>query len=151
MFTVAAAQSVAGTVYALDIDPAMVVATVARARAAGLANVVAVERDFLARGSGRPDRSAGYAMLFNILHVEEPTELLREAYRVLTPGGRAGVIHWKPDPLAVVEPKAVVECRFVEATRTRSTNASATRTIMPRPRGCQEPGRRPALHSYRAR
>jgi ubiquinone/menaquinone biosynthesis C-methylase UbiE len=37
-------------------------------------------------------------MLFNILHVEEPVVLLSEAFRVLAPGGRAGVIHWKHDP-----------------------------------------------------
>jgi SAM-dependent methyltransferase len=37
-------------------------------------------------------------MLFNILHIEEPVKLLAEAYRVLTPGGRAAIIHWKHDP-----------------------------------------------------
>ena len=99
LFTVPVAKLVAGTVYALDIDPEMVAATAARATAAGLANVVAEERDFLADGCGRPDGSAGYALLFNILHVEEPVELLRTAYRVLAPGGRAGVIHWRADEL----------------------------------------------------
>jgi ubiquinone/menaquinone biosynthesis C-methylase UbiE len=98
LFTVPAAQAVTGTVYALDIDPDMVAETAALTSQRGLANVCVVERDFLAEGSGRPDGSAGYAMLFNILHVEEPVALLREAFRVLAPGGRAGVIHWKHDP-----------------------------------------------------
>ncbi|MBX9578813.1 MAG: class I SAM-dependent methyltransferase [Gemmataceae bacterium] len=98
LFTVPAARAVTGTVYALDIDPDMVAATAALAARNGLSNVRAEERDFLAHGSGRPDASAGYAMLFNILHVEEPVSLLREAYRTLAPGGRAGVIHWKHDP-----------------------------------------------------
>lgn len=84
-FTIAAAKLVSGNVYALDIDPNMVAATASRAVEAGLANVVAHERDFLADGCGRPDGSATYAMLFNILHVEDPVELLREAYRVLAP------------------------------------------------------------------
>jgi SAM-dependent methyltransferase len=97
-FTVPAAELTTGTVYAVDIDPRMVAATAARADAAGLRNVAAVERDFVADGCGRPDGSAGYAMLFNILHIEEPVRLLREAYRVLAPGGRLGVIHWKHDP-----------------------------------------------------
>ena len=87
-----------GTVYALDIDPVMVEATTRHAAEAGLSNVRAEVRDFLASGCGRPDESAGYAMLFNILHVEEPGQLLAEAFRVLTPGGRLGVIHWKHDP-----------------------------------------------------
>lgn len=98
LFTVPAARAVTGTVYALDIDPAMVAATAAGAARNGLSNVRAEERDFLAHGSGRPDASVGYAMLFNILHVEEPVTLLGEAYRVLAPGGRVGVIHWKHDP-----------------------------------------------------
>jgi len=35
---------------------------------------------------------------FNILHVEDPVELLREAFRVLSPEGKLGIIHWKTDP-----------------------------------------------------
>ncbi len=96
-FTIAAAKLVSGNVFALDIDPNMVAATAAHAVDAGLANVVAQERDFLADGCGRPDGSATYAMAFNILHIEEPVELLREAYRVLAPGGKLGIIHWKTD------------------------------------------------------
>ena len=98
LFTVPAAARVSGTVYALDIDPEMIEATASRAASAGLKNIVAQERDFLADGCGCPDGSAGYAMLFNILHIEEPVQLLREAHRVLAPGGRAGIIHWKHDP-----------------------------------------------------
>src|SRR5689334_5331808 len=95
LFRVPAAKSVSGTVYALDIEPQMVAATAARAAEAGCANVVVQERDFLAEGCGRPDGSVRYAMLFNILHIEESDLLLREAFRVLTHGGKAGIIHWK--------------------------------------------------------
>jgi SAM-dependent methyltransferase len=97
LFTVPAARSVSGTVYALDIEPEMVAATKARAADAGFSNVIAQERDFLADGCGRPDKSAAYVMLFNIMHIAEAQELLRESYRVLAAGGKAGVIHWKPD------------------------------------------------------
>ena len=98
LFTVPAAKAVSGTVYALDIEPKMVAATTARAAEAGCANAVVQERDFLTDGCGRPDGSARYAMLFNILHIEESDLLLREAHRVLEHGGRAGIIHWKVDP-----------------------------------------------------
>lgn len=96
-FTVPAAKLITGNLYALDIDPAMVASTATRATKAGCSNVIAQERDFLADGCGRPGSSAAYAMLFNILHVAEAHELLRETYRVLAPGGKAGVIHWKRD------------------------------------------------------
>jgi len=94
-FAIAAARRVSGTVYALDIDPVMVRATREGAERAGLTNLVAEERDFVACGSGRPAQSIDFAMLFNILHAEQPVALLREAYRVLRPQGRAAVIHWK--------------------------------------------------------
>jgi ubiquinone/menaquinone biosynthesis C-methylase UbiE len=94
---VPAAQAAIGRVYALDIEPEMVAATARRAAEAGLSNVVVEQRDFVAQGCGQPDASAAYAMLFNILHVEDPVGLLREAHRALMPGGKVGVIHWRTD------------------------------------------------------
>ena len=96
-FTIPVAKLVEGRIFALDIDPAMVAATASKAEAAGLSNVVATVRDFVSEGCGLLDGSAGYAMLFNILHIENPVGLLREAYRVLAPGGTAGIIHWRTD------------------------------------------------------
>jgi SAM-dependent methyltransferase len=115
-FTVPAAQLISGTVFALDIEPDMVAETTRKAGDAGLRNVVGEERDFVATGTGRPDGSGGYAMLFNILHIEDPVSLLREAHRVLAPGGTAGIIHWRTDistprgPSAAVRPKPE-DCR----------------------------------------
>ena len=92
-FTIPAAKITTGTVYALDIDPEMVAAT----KAAGLPNVRVSCRDFVADGTGLPDSSVDYAMLFNILHAECPDKLLREAYRVLVAGGKLGIVHWNYD------------------------------------------------------
>jgi ubiquinone/menaquinone biosynthesis C-methylase UbiE len=96
-FTIAAARRVSGIVYATDIDPLMVSATIARASRAGVRNVVVEQRDFVSEGCGRPDNSMSYAMLFNILHIEDPVSLLREAFRVVHAGGIVSVIHWRHD------------------------------------------------------
>ncbi len=97
-FAIPAAGIVRGTVHAFDVDPAMVIATRTRAEAQGRRNVVARQRDLMADGTGLPDGSAGYAMLFNILHCEHPDVLLREAWRVLVPGGALAIVHWNFDP-----------------------------------------------------
>ncbi|NOY79834.1 MAG: class I SAM-dependent methyltransferase [Kiritimatiellaeota bacterium] len=96
-FTIPAARIVSGMVHALDVEPEMVAASRAKARAAGLTNVNTRRRDFADRGTGLPDNSVDYAMLFNILHAARPVALLREAYRVLIPGGKVGIIHWNCD------------------------------------------------------
>lgn len=96
-FTIPAARAVTGRVFAFDIDLGMVETTDHKAREAGLCNVEARVRDFLADGTGLDDGSVGYAMLFNILHIEDPVGLLREARRVLVTGGHVGIIHWRRD------------------------------------------------------
>ena len=97
-FALPAAQRVRGPVHAIDIDRQMLAVTRRRAEALGLTNVLLHERDFVAHGSGLADAAADYAMLFNILHCEDPGQLLSEARRVLRPGGVLAVMHWNPDP-----------------------------------------------------
>jgi len=96
-FSIAAAQLTSGTVHAFDIDPQMIAATHKEAQHLGLRNVHAIERDFVGTGTGLPDGSVAYAMLFNILHAEDAIGLLREAHRVLQPRGVLAVIHWIHD------------------------------------------------------
>ncbi len=97
-FTLAAAGIVSGTVHALDIEPEMIELTGEKCRQAGLRNVQLVLSDFVAEGTGLPEASVDVALLFNILHHDEPVTLLREAFRVLRPGGIAAVVHWNYDP-----------------------------------------------------
>lgn len=97
-FTVPAARIVSGTVHALDVDPEMIAATQSAAEAAGLGNVRTCLRDFFTDGSGLPAASVDYAMLFNLLHAQAPDMLLREAFRVLSCGGKLGIVHWNYDP-----------------------------------------------------
>ncbi|UCH65540.1 MAG: class I SAM-dependent methyltransferase [Ignavibacterium sp.] len=96
-FTIPAARIVRGTVYALDIEQEMLDITNAYARKENLSNVKCILTDFISIGSGLPDDSVDYAMVFNILHAEKPVDLLKEAYRIVKIGGTLGIIHWNYD------------------------------------------------------
>lgn len=95
-FSVPAASMIRGDVYAVDIDPEMIVAM--QLKSERHPNIHVLQRDFVENGCGLPDGSAHYAMLFNILHAEESAALLKEAMRVLKQGGTLAVMHWNYDP-----------------------------------------------------
>jgi len=96
-FTIPLARRIGGTVHALDLDPAMVAATAERAVAGKVANIRASVRDVLIDGFGVAPASCGAALLFNILHADDPLALLRAARDTLRPGGCIAVIHWRSD------------------------------------------------------
>lgn len=97
-FTIPAGKIISGKIYAFDIEPDMIRITNEEAKKQGLNNVKTASRDFMAEGSGLPDKSVDYVMLFNILHLENPKDLLSEAKRILKSGGRLAIIHWNYDP-----------------------------------------------------
>jgi SAM-dependent methyltransferase len=96
-FTLAAARSTRREVIAIDIEPSLLDALVCKARAEGLNNVKPMPRDVVLEGTGLPDGYADIVLLFNILHCEQPLELVEEARRTLRPGGRVGMVHWRGD------------------------------------------------------
>ncbi len=96
-FTVSAAKIIKGKIYAFDLELDMIRMTNEEAKKNGLNNVQTVLRDFMAEGSGLPDKSMDYAMLFNILHLEKPMVLIDEAKRILKESGKLGIIHWNYD------------------------------------------------------
>lgn len=97
-FTLAAAAIASGTVHALDIEPEMAAVVQQKCRDAGVQNVEVTLRDFVATGTGLAGNSMDAALLFNILHHEQPVALMKEALRVLKPNGALAVIHWNYDP-----------------------------------------------------
>jgi SAM-dependent methyltransferase len=97
-FTLPAARLSAQRVIALDIEGELVASLREEARRAGVAHLVeACVQDVAAHGTGLADASAAVVLLFNLLHCEEPLRLLEEAKRILIPGGRVAVIHWRSD------------------------------------------------------
>lgn len=96
-FTVPLAARIHGTVNALDLEPAMVETTQARAAAAGLDNVCARVRDVLIDGFGVPPGSCDACLLFNIMHAEDPVGLLLAAREAVRSSGLIAVIHWRSD------------------------------------------------------
>ncbi len=96
-FTLPAALRTRGMVTGLDIEQEMVDRVRQKAKELGLANVRCERRDFIAEGTGLADASQAHAMIFNLLHLERPIALLREAHRVLRDGGVLSVMHWRSD------------------------------------------------------
>lgn len=96
-FTLPTASRTRGLVTALDIEPEMVSQVDRRAREMSITNIRAELRDFVEQGTGVEDGSQEHAMVFNLLHIEQPLALLRDAYQTLQPGGIVSIIHWRSD------------------------------------------------------
>ncbi len=125
-FTLPVARRVSGTVFAFDIEPAMLARTHERADAAGLANVRPALRDVVGDGFGLANGSVDACLLFNILHFGEPGRLIAEAARIVAPGGRILAIHWRSDIPTPRGPDIAVRPRYHQmATWARSAGVTA--------------------------
>jgi ubiquinone/menaquinone biosynthesis C-methylase UbiE len=93
-FTIPAALRTTGMFTALDIEPEMVCLTAEKAALLNLTNVRMEVRDFLTDGTGLAASAHAHAMIYNLLHIDEPLALLKEARRVVKPGSALSVMHW---------------------------------------------------------
>ncbi|MBA3936211.1 MAG: class I SAM-dependent methyltransferase [Planctomycetes bacterium] len=110
-FTMAAARCGWRRVIAIDIDPVSVQTLQARLLGESAGGAEVRQRDVVADGFGLPSSDADAVLLFNILHCEDPLAMLAETRRVLRPGGRVAIIHWRSDiptprgPAAAIRPR----------------------------------------------
>jgi len=96
-FTLPVARRVQGRVTALEIEPDLIAEVQHKATTAGITNIRICRRDIIAQGAGLASGTQAGALIYNLLHLEHPVPLLKEAHRVLRPGGCLSVMHWRSD------------------------------------------------------
>ena len=96
-FTIPAAKLINGSLFAFDIEKEMIDILQEKITNQRINNIIPEQRDIITEKSGLADNSMDYVMLFNILHHDTPNDFLNEAYRILKPQGKIGIIHWRSD------------------------------------------------------
>jgi ubiquinone/menaquinone biosynthesis C-methylase UbiE len=110
-FTIPAAKRIKGKLYAFDIENEMLDIINHKLKNKPAGNLILEQRDVLIQTTGIDDNSIDYIMLFNILHHESPNDLFNEAFRILKPSGKVGILHWRSDietprgPHVTIRPK----------------------------------------------
>lgn len=98
-FTIPAAKVIKGIVYSFDIESEMLQIVKQKLDKEDVHNVNLELRDVLTRKTGLANNSVDYVMLFNILHHDSPYDFFYEAFRILKPKGKVGILHWRSDIL----------------------------------------------------
>lgn len=98
-FTIPSARIIKGIVYSFDIELEMLETVKQKIANEDVHNVNLEQRDILTQKTGLADNSIDYIMLFNILHNDSPNDFLSEAFRILKPNGKVGILHWRSDIL----------------------------------------------------
>lgn len=96
-FTIPAAKLIRGRLFAFDIESEMIELLSQKVQIEKTDNVLPENKDILASTTGLASNSVNYVMLFNILHHDTPLDFIDEAHRILKPGGKIGIIHWRSD------------------------------------------------------
>jgi len=96
-FTIPTAKLIQGKLYAFDIEEDMIENLNQKIQDQLIENIILEKKDILTHTTGLQDNSIDYVMLFNILHHDSPLDFIDEAYRILKPEGKIGIIHWRSD------------------------------------------------------
>lgn len=96
-FTIPAAKQIKGRLFAFDIEKEMIDILQEKITNERINNIIPEQRDILSKTTDLADNSTDYVMLFNILHHDAPKDFFDEAYRILKPLGKIGIIHWRSD------------------------------------------------------
>jgi SAM-dependent methyltransferase len=92
-FSIPIARTICGTFHTFDVEPAMVARTTERASGLPAGKIDCQLRDVMADGFGVTGVDA--ALVFNLLHCDEPVALLQHAVAAVRPGGHVFAIHWR--------------------------------------------------------
>jgi SAM-dependent methyltransferase len=92
-FSIPIARAIQGTLTTYDIDPAMLARTRERASKLPAGKLICELCDVATAGFGVTGVDA--ALVFNLLHCDEPVALLHHAADAVRPGGLVLAIHWR--------------------------------------------------------
>jgi len=96
-FTIATSKKIRGILHAFDIEKEMIEFVRNRAKHESIENIKLYHKDIITETTNLNPGTIDYVMLFNILHHENPDDLLNESFRILKQGGKVGIIHWRSD------------------------------------------------------
>ena len=95
-FTIPLAKIQTSTIYAVDINDNYLARLEERAREQNIQTIKIINKDITEPDFRLPER-INYALLFNILHSENPEILIQQVSKNLTEKGKIFVIHWRTD------------------------------------------------------
>jgi ubiquinone/menaquinone biosynthesis C-methylase UbiE len=96
-FTIPAAKKINGDLYTFEIEEDMLAIVKQKLNNTHIDNVILENKDVITMTTGLAANSIDYVMLFNILHHDSPEDFFNEAYRILKPNGKVGILHWRSD------------------------------------------------------
>jgi ubiquinone/menaquinone biosynthesis C-methylase UbiE len=96
-FSIPSSKMTRSKLYALDIEAELINEVIQKAKIEHIFNIEAKVCDFVKDGTNLECESQEHVMIYNLLHLENPINLLNEAKRILKKDGTISIMHWKSD------------------------------------------------------